>query len=75
MVCEIWRTTALVDPTSRRSLFYHAWITLSAALLGFVMGTALGLGLAVLIVHLRSLQKSLMPWVIASLLPMMFSKL
>jgi NitT/TauT family transport system permease protein len=66
IVGEMWRTTALVDPTSRRSLLYHSWITLSAALLGFALGTAIGIGLAVLIVHIRSLQKSLMPWVIAS---------
>jgi NitT/TauT family transport system permease protein len=63
---EMWRTTVLVDPTSRRSLLYHAWVTLSAALVGFALGTAIGIGLAVLIVHIRSLQKSLMPWVIAS---------
>jgi NitT/TauT family transport system permease protein len=63
---EMWRTIVLVDPTSRRSLLYHSWITLSAALLGFALGTAIGIGLSVLIVHVRSLQKSLMPWVIAS---------
>jgi NitT/TauT family transport system permease protein len=63
---EMWRTIALVDPTSRRSLLFHAWVTLSAALVGFVLGTAIGIGLAVLIVHMRTLQKSLLPWVIAS---------
>lgn len=63
---EIWKTTALMAPTSRRSLFYHAWITLSSTLLGFVIGTLLGIVLAVGIVHSRTLDKSLMPWVIAS---------
>jgi hypothetical protein len=31
-----------VDPTSKRSLVYHAWVTLSSTLLGFVFGTAAG---------------------------------
>jgi NitT/TauT family transport system permease protein len=66
VVAELWKTVALVEPTSRRSLVYHAWITLSSALLGFVLGTLLGIVLAVLIVHIRSLQKSLMPWIISS---------
>jgi NitT/TauT family transport system permease protein len=63
---EIWNTTVMMDPTSRRSLIYHAWITLSATLLGFVIGTLLGMSLAVGIVHSRAMDKSVMPWVIAS---------
>jgi NitT/TauT family transport system permease protein len=66
IVAEMWRTTVLVPPTSRRSLLYHAWITLSSAILGFLWGAVLGVVLAVLIVHLRSLQKSLLPWIISS---------
>ena len=49
-----------------RNLLTHVWVTLSATLLGFVMGALLGVGLAVAIVHSRVLQKSLMPWIIAS---------
>ncbi len=63
---EIWKTTALKKLTSKRSLFYHGWITLSSTLLGFVMGTALGILLAVLIVQSAVLDKSLMPWIITS---------
>ena len=63
---EIYKTTFAMDPTSKRSLVYHGWITLSSTLLGFVMGTALGIALAVAIVHSRTLDRSLMPWVIAS---------
>ena len=63
---EMWRTTVEVAPTSRRSLLYHAWITLSSTLLGFVLGTALGIVLAVFIVHNRAMDKSVMPWVVAS---------
>jgi len=52
--------------TSKRSLVYHAWVTLSSTLLGFIMGTLLGILLAVGIVHVRTLDRSLLPWVIAS---------
>ena len=66
VTAELWRTTVEVAPTSRRSLFHHAWITLSATLLGFAMGTVLGILLAVAIVHNRAMDASVMPWVIAS---------
>jgi NitT/TauT family transport system permease protein len=52
--------------TSPRSLVYHSWVTLSATFVGFVLGTAFGIILAVLIVHVRTLQKSLLPWIICS---------
>ena len=51
---------------SPRNLLYHAGVTSSATLLGFAMGTALGVVLAVAIVHSRTLERSLFPWVIAS---------
>lgn len=54
------------EPSSPRSLVYHAWITLSSAVLGFAMGALLGILLAVGIVHVRTLERSLMPWIIAS---------
>jgi NitT/TauT family transport system permease protein len=66
VVAEIWDTTVNKRITSKRSLVYHSWITLSATLLGFVIGTALGILLAVGIVHNRAMDKSVMPWVIAS---------
>jgi NitT/TauT family transport system permease protein len=53
-------------PTSARSLLYHGGVTLSATLLGFAIGSVFGIVLAVLIVHLRTLEKSLMPWIICS---------
>ena len=52
--------------TSKRSLVYHGWVTLSATLLGFVIGTAAGILLAVGIVHNRAMDQSVMPWAIAS---------
>ena len=63
---ELWDTTVNKAITSKRSLVYHAWITLSATLLGFAMGAVLGILLAVAIVHNRAMDRSLMPWVIAS---------
>lgn len=62
---ELWGSVAM-DPTSRRSLVYHAWITLSATGAGFLLGAGLGILLAVGIVHDRATDASVMPWVIAS---------
>ncbi|MBU1304404.1 MAG: ABC transporter permease [Alphaproteobacteria bacterium] len=63
---EIWNATVGTDIASKRSLAYHAGITLSATLLGFALGTLLGVGLAVMIVHNDASERSLMPWIIAS---------
>ena len=63
---EIWKTTALKKITSKRSLIYHSWVTLSATLLGFAMGTIFGTSLAVGIVYNRTMDMSVMPWVITS---------
>ena len=66
ILAEIWDTTINKPVTSKRSLVYHSWITLSATLAGFGIGTLLGILLAVGIVHNRAMDRSLMPWVIAS---------
>ena len=63
---EFWKTTFEMSPTSKRSLVYHAWITASATMLGFAFGAILGMLLAAGIVHVRTLDRSLMPWIIAS---------
>ena len=63
---ELYATVFDVAPGSRRSLVYHSWITLSATLTGFAMGALFGAVLAVAIVHVTVLRKSLMPWIIAS---------
>ncbi|WP_299402199.1 ABC transporter permease [uncultured Roseobacter sp.] len=63
---EIWETTVEKKITSKRSLIYHSWVTLSATLLGFGLGTGLGIALAVGIVYNRTMDMSVMPWVIAS---------
>jgi len=66
VIREIWNTVFAVAPWSIKSLIYHLWITLSSTLVGFIMGGLLGILLAIGIVHVGSLEKSLMPWIIAS---------
>src|SRR5690349_3857364 len=66
VIAEFWKTTVDTAPTSKRSLLYHAWITASATMLGFACGAILGMILAAGIVHVKTLDRSLMPWIIAS---------
>ena len=66
VLAELWRTVVETSITSKRSLVYHSWVTISSALLGFFIGALLGVLLAVAIVHVKSLEKSLLPWIIAS---------
>lgn len=66
IAAELDKTVLQTAVTSKRSLVYHAAVTASGTLLGFALGSLLGILLAVGIVHLRALDKSLMPWVIAS---------
>jgi NitT/TauT family transport system permease protein len=66
VVAELWDTTVGKKITSKRSLVYHGWVTLSATLLGFVIGTTLGILLAIGIVYNRTMDKSVMPWAITS---------
>lgn len=63
---NFYENTLLRKVTSSRSLVYHSWVTLSSTLLGFAFGTALGILIAVGIVHVAALDRSLMPWIITS---------
>jgi len=63
---NVFENTFLRKVTSNRSLVYHAWVTLSSTVVGFTLGTALGILIAVGIVHVKALERSLMPWIIAS---------
>lgn len=62
----LYKYVFTVKVTSARSLVYHSWVTLSSTLLGFAMGTVLGVLIAVGIVHVPALDKSLLPWIITS---------
>ena len=66
VAAELWKTTVEVAPHLKRSLVYHGWVTLSATLAGFALGAGLGILLAIGIVHDRTMDASVMPWVIAS---------
>ncbi|GAA0293735.1 ABC transporter permease [Rhodovulum strictum] len=67
---ELWNTTGAMvlegKAFTRRSLIWHGWVTLSATLVGFGIGTAAGILLAIGIVHNRAMDMSVMPWAIAS---------
>ncbi len=66
VAAELWDTTVNKKVTSKRSLIYHGWITLSATILGFFIGTGLGILLSIGIVHNRAMDFGIMPWAIAS---------
>lgn len=63
---EMYDTIFAKKVTSKRSLVYHGWVTLAPTLLGFVIGTGLGILLAVGIVYSRVMDRSVMPWAIVS---------
>jgi len=60
--------TTLVDypVTSPRSLLHHALITAWESLVGLLISLAAGIALAIGIVHVRTLDRTLMPWLVAS---------
>ena len=66
VVKELVKSTFGMAVSSKKSLVYHGWVTISATLLGFAMGTGLGILLAVGIIHNRAMDLSVMPWAIAS---------
>ena len=51
---------------SKRGLLLHAWVTFTATVLGFGIGSGFGILLAIGIVHNRAMDGSVMPWAIAS---------
>jgi len=63
---EMYATIIDKKITSKRSLVYHGWVTLAPTLLGFAIGTGLGILLAVGIVYSRVMDRSVMPWAIVS---------
>jgi NitT/TauT family transport system permease protein len=63
---NFFENTFLRKLTSNRSLVYHSGVTLSSTVLGFTLGTLLGILIAVGIVHIKALDRSLMPWIITS---------
>lgn len=67
---QVWQDfwSAVLDwpLDSPRNLLFHVAVTAESTLWGFVMGTLLGLVLSVCIVHSRTLDRALLPWIVAS---------
>ena len=63
---DFWSSLVDWPLDSPRNLLFHVVVTAESTLWGFVLGTLLGLVLAVLIVHSRTLDKALLPWIVAS---------
>ncbi|MFZ3127394.1 MAG: ABC transporter permease [Rhodoferax sp.] len=63
---DFWSSVVDWPVDSPRNLLYHVVVTGETTLVGFVLGTALGLVLSVLIVHSRTLDRALLPWIVAS---------
>ena len=67
---ELWKTTGAMAlkgrAFSKRSLIFHGWITLQSTLMGFALGTLVGILGAVGIVYSRTMEMSVMPWAIIS---------
>lgn len=66
VVGEMIRGVFGYDVVSPHSLLFHAGVTAWAALLGFMVALIAGMTLAIGIVHIRTLDRALMPWLIVS---------
>jgi NitT/TauT family transport system permease protein len=63
---DLWSSLVDWPLDSPRNLLFHVAVTAESTLWGFVMGTLLGLLLSVAIVHSRTLDRALLPWIVAS---------
>jgi NitT/TauT family transport system permease protein len=63
---DFWSSLVDWPLNSPRNLLFHVAVTAESTLWGFVMGTLLGLVLSVCIVHSRTLNRALLPWIVAS---------
>jgi NitT/TauT family transport system permease protein len=66
VVGELWKGLTAFNVTSKKSLFYHGYVTLVATFSGFVLGSLLGIILAVGIVQSRTMELGMMPWAVIS---------
>ncbi len=63
---DLWTSVVDWPLDSPRNLLFHAAVTAQSTLVGFVLGTLLGVALAGAIVHSRTLDRALLPWIVAS---------
>jgi NitT/TauT family transport system permease protein len=63
---ELWKGLFGQAVTSKRSLVYHGFVTFKGTMMGFGLGIAFGVLLAMAIVRFRVIDMSVMPWAIIS---------
>ena len=63
---DFWSSLVDWPIDSPRNLLFHVAVTGQTTLVGFVLGTLMGLVLAIAIVHSRTLDRALLPWIVAS---------
>lgn len=66
VAADLWNSITGWPLDSPRNLLLHAAVTAQSTLVGFVLGTLLGVVLAAAIVHSRTLDRALLPWIVAS---------
>jgi NitT/TauT family transport system permease protein len=66
VAADLWASLVDWPLDSPRNLLYHVAVTAQSTLVGFVFGTLLGIVLAAAIVHSRTLDRALLPWIVAS---------
>ena len=66
VAADLWASLVDWPLDSPRNLLYHVAVTAQSTLVGFVFGTLLGIALAAAIVHSRTLDRALLPWIVAS---------
>ena len=66
VAADLYQTIFVEAIDTPQNLLYHAFSTAVTTLTGFVLGALLGVFLAILIVHLRTLERGVLPWIIAS---------
>ena len=66
VAADFWSSLVDWPLDSPRNLLFHVAVTAESTLWGFVLGSLLGLLLAVCIVHSRTLDSALLPWIVAS---------
>lgn len=66
IAADFWASLTDNEVDSPRNLLFHAGVTLTATVLGFGLGLALGVAIAIGVVHVRVLDRGLMPWIVAS---------
>ena len=66
VAAELWKGLTAYNITSKKSLVYHGYVTLVSTFSGFLLGSLLGILLAVGIVQSRTMELGLMPWAVIS---------